>query len=80
MADPVSWFLIERGWIVEAADGTDLGLVDEVLADEEKDIFSGIAVSSGLFHNTRAVDAGDVAEISDGRVRLRVSADELSER
>ncbi len=74
MADPASWLSIERGWRVEAADGNHVGSVADVLADEQKDIFSGLWVSTGIFGG-RYVPAERVAEIVEGSVRLDLTAD-----
>ena len=43
MTTPVSWFLIEPGWRVEAADGSELGHVEEVTGDSNVDVFDGAA-------------------------------------
>ncbi len=75
MTDPVSWLVVERGWDVVAADGTELGHVDEVVGDTGKDIFNGLVVSSGVLRPNRYVPAERVAAISDGRVELDVSAE-----
>jgi hypothetical protein len=64
MADPVSWLMIERGWEVVDANGKRVGKVDEVLGDEEADIWDGLTVSGEY------VAAEDVAEIVDGRITL----------
>jgi hypothetical protein len=34
VADPVSWFMIRAGWKVVAADGSEVGEVDEVAGDD----------------------------------------------
>ena len=77
--DPVSWLLIEAGWKVLAADGSEVGRVEEVVGDEEKDIFSGLAVSSGLlpgpFAKARFVPAERVRLITEGEVHLDLPAD-----
>lgn len=78
MSDPVSYLAIERGWEVVAADGSELGRVDDVVADEEKDIFSGVDVSLGLLKGVRHVPAENVGEITDGVVRLTLSRDEFA--
>jgi hypothetical protein len=70
MSDPVSWFLIERGWEVVGADGESIGKVDEVLGDEERDIFDGLQVAAGLVGEPRYVPAEVVGEITVGRVQL----------
>jgi hypothetical protein len=64
MADPVSWLMIEHGWEVVDASGKRIGKVDEVLGDEEADIWDGLTVSG------KYVAAEDVAEIVDGRITL----------
>ncbi|MBA2476174.1 MAG: hypothetical protein H0V40_09510 [Actinobacteria bacterium] len=70
MADPVSWLLIESGWRVAGADGSDLGKVHEVVGDKSSDIFSGLAVSPGLLRGSRFVPSERVARITEGRVEL----------
>jgi len=77
MSDPVSWFLIEAGWTVVAPDGREIGKVEEVVGDTGEDIFNGLAVSTGLTHRPRYVPSEQVQEITEGRVRLAVTADEL---
>ena len=42
MPDPRSWYVVEKGWKVVTAEGTDVGTVDEVLGDETADIFDGL--------------------------------------
>lgn len=78
MADPVSYLAIERGWEVVAVDGSELGRVSEVVADEEKDIFSGVDVSLGLLKGVRHVPSESVGEIVEGVVRLTISRDEFA--
>jgi hypothetical protein len=81
-AEPVSWLVIERGWTVVAADGTDVGKVEEVVGDPEDDIFNGLTISTSLLGAPKYVPAERVAEIADGRIELDLSpaaADELQE-
>ena len=68
--DPVSWLLVEKGWDVVGRDGETIGTVDEVLGDEEADIFNGLAVSPGLLGRARYVPAERVTRIVEGRVEL----------
>jgi hypothetical protein len=69
--EPVSWLLIEQGWeVVDSEDGS-VGRVEEVVAD--RDIFSGLVVSSGLLGKPKWVQAEDVAELEEGRVQLSLS-------
>ncbi len=75
--DPASWLVIERGWKVLSSDGSEIGSVDEVVGDTSKDIFNGLAVSTGLLE-IRYLAAEQVAEIRDGEVTAVVTtADEL---
>ena len=62
--DPVSWLMIERGWKVVDAHGEKVGKVDEVLGDEQIDIFHGLLV------NGQEILAERVAEIHEGEIRL----------
>ena len=77
MADPVSWFVVEKGWKVVAADGNEVGTVDEMLGDEELDIFDGIVVSTGLVSSPVYVPSEHVDEIVEGAVRLSLAGDEV---
>jgi hypothetical protein len=70
--DPVSWFLIERGWKVVGSDGADLGTVEETLGDDNADIFDGLAVAAGLLGRPRYVPAEQVGEILQGEVHLTI--------
>jgi hypothetical protein len=74
VADPVSWLLIEPGWRVDAADGTEVGRVEEVTGDSSHDIFDGLSVSSSLLGKPKYVPAEQVGEITDGVVHLTVDA------
>lgn len=62
--DPVSWFLVEPGWTVVDASGARVGKVDEVLGDEQTDIFHGLVVDGD------EILAERVAEIREGKIRL----------
>jgi hypothetical protein len=76
-AEPVSWLVIERGWTVVAADGTEVGKVDEVVGAPEEDIFNGLAISTGLLGAPKYVPAERVGEIDEGRVHLELSPAEV---
>jgi hypothetical protein len=73
MADPVSWLLIEPGWNVFAADGNKVGEVDEVAGDSSVDIFDGLAIATSAFGKPRYVPSEQVAEITEGTVRLSLT-------
>ena len=76
---PVAWLVIEPGWKVVAADGTEVGRVDELIGDSGKDIFNGLAVSTGLLGKPKYVPAERVREITEGQVALDLSPDAVDE-
>ena len=76
-ADPVSWFMIERGWKVVDSSGEEVGSVDEVVGDSADDIFNGLAISTSLLGKPRYVPAESVASITEGRIQLGMSRAEL---
>lgn len=81
MADnkPVSWMTLTEGTEVVASDGTDLGKVTSVVADTQKDIFSGIEFRSGFLSSTSFARADLIAEITEDRVTLTITAEAAEE-
>ena len=77
MSDPVSWFVIEPGWKVVDAAGDEIGSVDEVVGDSSDDIFNGLSISTSLLGRPRYVPAEQVAAITEGRIQLRLSKDQV---
>jgi hypothetical protein len=75
--DPVSWFVIERGWDVVSSDGKELGTVHEVIGDTGVDIFDGLAVFPGLLKTMKYVPSERVHTIVEGIVELDVTAKEF---
>ena len=78
MRNPVSWLVVERGWKVTDRDGGQVGTVEEVLGEHERDIFDGLAVATKLLGKARYVPAERVAAIYEGLVELDLSGDEVS--
>lgn len=78
MTDPVSWRAVKPGWKVEAADGSQVGEVDEITGDDNADIFDGLAVATSALGHPRYVPAEKVAEITDGIVRLSLAPEEVA--
>jgi uncharacterized protein YrrD len=74
VADPVSWKVVERGWRIVGSDGEEVGYVDEIVGDSNADIFSGIAMSEGLFKGRRLIPSERVAGIVEGTVTLDIPA------
>jgi len=62
--DPVSWLMVEPGWKVVDAHGAKIGKVDEVLGDEQVDIFHGLLVGG------EEILAERIGEIREGEIRL----------
>ena len=71
MSDPVSWFLIERGWKVVDSGGDEIGTVESVLGDPDRDIFDGIAVTKGMLDRLY-LPAEQVGRIEVGTVYAEV--------
>ncbi len=78
-SDRVSWFMIEPGWTVLDSNGAEVGAVDEVVGDSSDDIFNGLSISTSLLGKPRYVPSEQVAEITEGRVRLALSKDEVGQ-
>ena len=82
MADqdaPISWMTLETGTVVRSSDGEEVGSVHEVIADRQKDIFSGVTIDSGLLSSKRFAPASVIEEISTDGVRLSISASAAAE-
>ena len=77
MSDPVSWLVVEPGWDVVDSAGESVGKIDEVLGDKNRDIFDGLAVSTGLVGKPKYVPAERVGGIREDRVQLEMTADEI---
>jgi hypothetical protein len=75
--DPVSWMVIEQGWSVVDSEGDDVGRIDEVLGDEEADIFNGLNILKGAIGTKTYVPAEVVGEIVEGRVQLTLTKDDV---
>jgi hypothetical protein len=73
--DPVSWYVIERGWGVVGSDGEALGKIEETIGDSTHDIFDGLSVATGLLGKARYVPAELVGEIVEGRVTLTIDSE-----
>jgi hypothetical protein len=75
--DPVSWFVIEPGWKVVDAQGEEVGAVDEVVGDSSNDIFNGLSLSTSLLGQPRYVPSEQVAAITEQRVQLKLTKDQI---
>ena len=81
MADEqISWMTLDKGVSIVTSDGTELGKVDEVVADRQKDIFSGLTFSGGIFSDDRFVPADLIDQMTTEQVTLTISAAEAEEK
>ena len=78
-ARPIAWAALEKGTAVVSSDGEDLGKVAGVVADEQKDIFSGITIRDGILDRERFVPADAVAEMTTDRVTLTLSSQQAGD-
>lgn len=62
-----------------AAGGEEVGKVREVIADEQKDIFSGVTLDTGLLSEPRFVPAEMIEEMTDDVVTLVIPAERAGE-
>src|SRR3954469_9753623 len=76
--DPVSWFLIEPGWKVADAQGQEVGSVDEVGGDSNAHIFNGLSISTSFLGKPRYVPSEQVGTITEGRVQLKLTKDQVA--
>ena len=74
---PVSWMTLEPGTTVLAADGEDIGKVTNVVADVQKDIFSGISFRSGVLSEERFAPADIVGTMTQDSVELTIPASQV---
>lgn len=75
----IAWTALERGTAVVASDGSEVGKVTTVVADQNKDIFSGIAFRHGFFDSEHFVAADLIDTITPEEVRIALTTDEAGE-
>jgi len=69
--------VVEPGWEVVDSAGKKVGTLDEVLGDKNADIFDGLTIATGILGKPVYVPAERVREITEGRIQLDLSADEV---
>jgi hypothetical protein len=70
--------VIEPGWKVVDAQGQEVGTVDEVAGDSSDDIFNGLSISTSLLGKPRYVPSEQVGKITEGRVHLKLTKDQIA--
>ncbi len=78
-AAPVSWITLEKGTTVLSCDGEKVGAVGDVVGDRQKDIFSGITITAGLFGSDRFAPADLIAAMDADGVRLSIDSQRTEE-
>ena len=76
---PIAWLALDEGTPILASDGEEVGRVTTVVADEQKDIFSGVAFRPGLLDGQRFVPASAIDRLTDEAVHLNITAAETAE-
>jgi hypothetical protein len=69
--------MIRPGWKVYAADGTEVGAVDEVAGDDNADIFDGLAIATSALARPTYIPAEKVTTITEGHVNLSLTREEV---
>ena len=77
---PIAWMALESGTPILTSDGTELGRVQDVIADRQKDIFSGVTFRDGILSGDRFVPATTIDTITTEEVRLSVSSEEAEQK
>jgi uncharacterized protein YrrD len=74
--EPIAWTALGHGAPVISSEGEEVGRVSDVVADEQRDIFSGIAFRARLLDHQRFVPAADIDAITTAGVRLTLTSQE----
>lgn len=75
-ARPIAWIALEEGTPVLGRGDEAIGKVASVVADEAKDIFSGITFRHGILDSEHFIAADLVDSITTEAVHVNLSADE----
>lgn len=76
---PIAWLALDEGTPILASDGEEVGRVATVVADEQKDIFSGVTFKPGLLDGERFVPADSIDRLTDAAVYLNITAAQAAE-
>ena len=69
----IAWLALEEGTPILARDGSEIGKVAMVVADEQKDIFSGVTFRPGLFDDPLFVPVDAIERLTESAVHLNIS-------
>jgi sporulation protein YlmC with PRC-barrel domain len=73
---PIAWRAVESGTPVTGTDGNRIGTVSEVVADDDADIFHGIAVEAA--GRLVLLDQRHVRRLGDAGVDVDLSVDDVA--
>lgn len=76
---PIAWLALDKGTPVFTSDGEEIGKVSTVVADVQKDIFSGISFKHGFLGSEHFVPAAVIGELTDRGVHLSLTAHEAED-
>jgi hypothetical protein len=76
---PIAWLALDEGTPIVARDGEEIGRVTTVVADEQKDIFSGVTFRPGLLDGQRFVPASAIDRLTESAVHLNITAAQAAE-
>jgi hypothetical protein len=76
---PIAWLALDEGTPIVASDGEEVGRVSTVVADEQKDIFSGVTFRPGLLDGQRFVPASAIDRLTTEAVHLNITAADAGE-
>lgn len=76
---PIAWLALAEGTPILSSDGQEVGRVATVVADEQKDIFSGVTFKPGLLDGQRFVPASAIDRLTESAVHLNISAQQTED-
>lgn len=81
MADQqISWMTLEKGVPIVTSDDQEVGRVADVIADAQKDIFSGLTFRHGLLGKDHFVPADLIESMTAERVRLTIPSASVEDK
>ena len=75
----IAWTALTEGTPVVARGGDEIGKVSTVVADEAKDIFSGIAFRHGILDSEHFIPADLVGSITPDAVHVNLDSNQARE-
>lgn len=73
---PIAWLALETGTPIYSSDDTEIGKVNDIIADRQKDIFSGLTFRPGLLETTLFIPATAIESMTDSAVKLSLTKNE----